>query len=245
MKTLLTVAVCAVLVAIAYSSPTVSKKMDINAIVENALEQALLLDSAIQSEEEEDTRDQTQDVFAVKQYNNAELQGWLKKIFKKAKKFVKKAVKVGKKVYNLYQKGKGCAEVEDMPEALEEAAIEVFMTHEKKSMLQSMQAKVAQTDEEDGGDELSAELQKFFASQQTQATTSWFKNLIRRGIDFGKKVYKGYKRMKNGDTCAPQSKCVQVQDLSEQLEDAVAEAMMIEDDSDTLNEAAFLQLLEE
>ncbi len=243
MKTLLAVAaVCAVLVAVAYSSPIESKEMDVNAILQKALQEVLLMESVVQSEEEsseEDThstRDQTQDVFAVEQFNNAELQGWFKKLFKKVKKVAKKAFKVGKTVYDLYKRGKNCAEVEDMPEALEEAVIEGFVANEKKLLLQSMQAKAAQTDEEyDDGDKLSVELQKFFASQQTPATKqSFWKNLIKRGISIGRNVYKGYKMKKTGS-------CVQVQDLSEQMEDAVAEAMIAED-PDTAEEAAFLQL---
>lgn len=243
MKILLLIISAAVL-GLAQGSPSFSRETDIEEAVEKVLEQAvgsIVQDEDQETEEKDEIEAVLQSLLSAEQSDDAELQGFFKKLWKGVKKVAKKGFKYGKKLYKLYNRVKNCAEVEDMPEQLEDAAVEALVTHEQNTLLQSLEAE-AQSDSEEEEEQLSVELQDFLARQQVPASAQGFfkklwkgaKKLVKKGIKYGRKAMDIYNKVKNGGSC------VQKADISDELDDAVAEALIARE-----NEAMKFAFIEE
>ena len=254
MKVLLVFSLCIVAASIVQSMPLDSNTAELQefqAIIENALKKSLE-NEVLANNEDEEKEDvmsaELQEFLASQQSTSAEAQGFFKNLWKGAKKFVKKAFKHGKKAYNIWKKVKGvvgCEQNADMPEELEDAVAEAFLVQHQNSLLQSLEGEVV-ANGNDQVDEMSAELQEFLAAQQDMPVElqGFFKKLwkkvkkvAKKTIKFGKKAYGIWNKIKGGVACEQNA------DMPEELEDAVAEAF-IKQEQNVLSFAALELLIE-
>lgn len=97
---------------------------------QTAILQSLEEVEANSDEAESEVSSDLKDFLAAHQDLPVELQGFFKKIWKRAKKLVGRGVNFGRKVYNTwnkFKKGISCEQSADMPEELENAVVEAYM----------------------------------------------------------------------------------------------------------------------
>lgn len=236
MKTLLAILACAALVAVANSTPAVTREKMIETAIETALEQVIEAETVVQSDEDttsnEDTR--IQNIFSDEQIAESQ---FFSNLWGGVKNFVRRGIRFGKKAYKWYNRAKNCPE---MSQEMEDAVVESFLAQEKSALLQSMKASAQTEDEDDSENDLSSELQALLADQQSPAAMQGFWSKIKKFgkklFKFGKKAYNVYNKIKSGQ-------CAQLQDLPEGLEDAIVEAF-VASDKDALKMAALYALVE-
>lgn len=204
-----------------------------------------------EDEEKEDVMSAELQEFLASQQSttSAEAQGFFKKLWKGTKKFVKKAFKYGKKAYGIWNKikgGVGCEQNADMPEALEDAVAEAFLKQHQHAIMnaQSLEGE-AVANGNDEVDVMSAKLQEFLASQNLPVELQGFfkklwkgvKKVAKKAFKYGKKAYNIWNKIKGGVACEQNA------DMPEELEDAIAEAF-IKEEQKALSFAALEQLAE-